>query len=325
MEIIKTDLKKLVSESNPKLSGNEYQIECPICKQLGYNYQKRKLYVKDDFSVGYCFRCGTKFKNKIDFNNIGNDFVFNISKQKPKEFNGEEKIDVKYYLESDDFNKTGVKYLESRRSWLKENYSELGIKFRNDRLIIPFFKGGDIKNEVIFYQCRFYDPEKSGKRYLIPSSTNKPIYLSPNGNNNSKIMILCEGPFGAISISNSFPEYKCGAVMGSNISDYQLYLLSKMEITHFILYFDNEEINKKAKKILSERFPFCSFISLKSPCGDPEDDLINNLVPKINLKEVKSLLTDSVINFISKVDISNKLKPYEKKEKKYSAKKAPPF
>lgn len=325
MEIIKTDLKKLVSESNPKLSGNEYQIECPICRQLGYNYQKRKLYIKDDFSVGYCFRCGTKFKNKIDFNNLGNDFVFNISKQKPKEFTEDEKIDVQYYLDSEKFNQKGIDYLGSRRPWLKEHYSDLGIKFRNDRLIIPFFRGGFVNKDVVFYQCRFYDPEKSGKRYFIPPSTNKPIYLSPNGNNESNVMILCEGPFGAIAISNSYPEYRCGAVMGSNISDYQLYLLSNMGITHFVLYFDNEEINKKAKKVLSERFPFCRFISLKSPNGDPEDDLVKNVVPEINLDEVKSLLTDSVINFVSKVKISNNFNPYEKKEKNKFKKNNTPF
>lgn len=314
MSIVHIDLRKLVSEGNATHSGNEYRVECPVCRQLGHHYEKRKLFIKDDFTVGYCFRCGTKFKHKIDFNNRGENFVFNISKPKPKEYKEEEKIDTSFYKESMDFYGKGVEYLKSRRPWLGDNYSKLGIKFRDDRLIIPFFRNGNINNEVLFYQCRFYDPEKSGKRYLIPKSTNKPIYLSPNGNNNSNTMILCEGPFGAIAISNSYPQYKCGAVMGSNISEYQMFLLSKMNINKFILYFDNEDINKKAQKILAEKFPFCSYLSLKSPMGDPEDDLINKVVPVINESKSKSLLDDSVINFISKVKINSK--PYEKKKEK---------
>lgn len=314
MSIVNTDLRRLVEEGNATHSGNEYRVECPVCRELGHHYEKRKLFIKDDFSVGYCFRCGTKFKHKIDFNNLGNNFIFNISKPKPKEYKEEEKIDTSYYLESMNYNEDGVNYLKSRRIWLGNNYENLGIKFRNDRLIIPFFRNGDVKNDVVFYQCRFYNPEKSGKRYLIPKSTNKPIYLSPNGNNKSNTIILCEGPFGAIAISNTYPQYRCGAVMGSAISDYQIFLLSKMNINKFILYFDNEDINKKAKKILSERFPFSTCISLKSPMGDPEDDLIHNVVPMINESKSKNLLDESVINFISKVKINSS--PYEKKKEK---------
>lgn len=323
MSTIHTDLRKLVEEGNSTLSGGEYRTECPVCRELGHNYQKRKLFIKDDFSVGFCFRCGTKFKNKIDFNNLGRDFKFDISKPKPKEYKEEEKIDVSFYNQADSFNQLGVDYLKSRREWLFNNYNKLGIKFKNDRLIIPFFRNGNINGEVIFYQCRFYDPEKSGKRYFIPPSTNKPIYLSPNGNNDCSTIILCEGPFGAIAISNTYPQYKCGAVMGSNISDYQIFLLSKMNIKKFILYFDDESINEKAKKILSERFPFCSVLSLKSPMGDPEDDLINGVVPVIDENKSKNLLNDSVINFISKVKVNTPMPRYEKKNKQFRNQRSP--
>lgn len=299
------NLRELVSQAeNCSHSGSEYKIDCPICKQLGFNYlNKKKLYIKDDFSVGFCFRCGTKFKNKFDITKDSMDFLLNLSKPKPKEFK-EEAIDVSLYNSAKDFIKDGVDYLGTRRLWLKDNYKKLGIKFLNDRLIIPFFKDGNINNDVIFYQCRYYDPDKSGgKRYFIPPSTNKPIYIPPISNKNSDTMILCEGPFGAIAISNKYPSYLVGAVMGSNISDFQLFLLSKFKnVKNFVLYFDEDKINKKAKKILSSKFPFCNYTLITSPLGDPEDDLVANKMPMIDLSNSNSGLGESVMNFFSEAN-----------------------
>lgn len=312
-QIIRTDLRKLVQESDPKFSGNEIRCECPVCKQLGYHYEKKKLFIKDDYSVGYCFRCGTKFINKIDFSNMSCNFDFNILTPHKKEYK-EEAIDVSYYDNAKSFDVNGVKYLGSRRKWLSDNYKLLGFKFMYDRLIIPFFKNGDRNGDVVFYQCRFYDPEKSGKRYFIPPSTNKPIYLPPIASKTSDTMILCEGPFGAIAISNTYPNYRCGAVMGSNISDYQLFLLENMKINRFILYFDNDDINKKARKILSERFPFVKFISVTSPKGDPEDDLVYGVVPKIDVNNEISGLGDNLNKFIEKQSLGlDNRSFYEKK------------
>lgn len=318
-EIVKMNLRDLVNQSeNCTHSGSEYKIDCPICKQLGHNYyKKQKLYIKDDFSVGFCFRCGTKFLNKFDISKDSLDFLLNTSKPKPKEYK-EEKIDTSLYDNASNYNNEGIRYLGSRRLWLKEHFNDLGLRFLNDRLIIPFFKDGDRNGEVMFYQCRFYDPERSGKRYFIPPSTNKPIYIPPISNKSSDTIVLCEGPFGAIAISNKYPEYKCGAVMGSNISDYQLYLLSKMNIKNFILYFDEDKINKKAKKVLSTRFPFCNYTLITSPLGDPEDDLVSNKMPLLDISGSSSGLSDSVMNFFSeaKRDLTTNRLPYGKSNKK---------
>lgn len=305
------NLVKLIEQDpDVKMSNGEFRLECPVCRDLGYSSYKRKLFVKNDMTAGYCFRCGTTFINKFDIN-YNKNFNFRTIKPKPKDFK-EEAINVDEYLNASDYNKDGLDYLKSRRQWLYDNYKKVGFRFRNDRLYIPFYKDGTVDSGVIFYQSRFYNPEKSGKRYLIPKSTNKPIYFSPNGNNSSDTLILCEGPFGAIAISNSYPNFRCGAVMGSHISEYQLWLLEKLKVKNFILYFDNMEINNKAKSILANKFPDANFMLLESPKGDPEDDLIFSQVPSIDESKYKRVLDSCVMNFISKASQELNCKPYEK-------------
>lgn len=305
-DIVSIDFAKLISEGPVKVSGDEYRVECPVCKELGHSYKKMKLFIKKDLSVGYCFRCGTTFKNKINVLSLPKDYIFQLGKRaQPKKY-GEEVINTSYYNDSWADSEIGLSYLKSRNApWLIENKDKLRFKFRGDRVVIPFFKSED-EDDVIFYQCRFYNPEKSGKRYFLPPSKQKPLYVSPLGNKSSNTVILCEGPFGAMAISSKYPQYRTFAVMGSYVTDYQAYLLKDKGIENFVLYFDEDKLNDKNFCVLSEKFPFANFIKVHSQYGDPEDDLKNNCLGVIDLDQNNSSgLSWSVSKFVEDQVVKN--------------------
>lgn len=289
---VEMDLRALVPPGQKPSRGN-YCVACPLCREHLHKENCFKLYIKDDFESGICFRCGSKFHAPRPDPNSGLwKSRFNKGMPEFEEFT-DESIDCDYYNKSEIFDVKGLEYLENRWKFLSDNYIKLGFKFRPNSVVIPFRKNGN--GEIYFYQCRSTDPN-SKQRYFIPPSKNKPIYIAPNSELTSKKVIISEGIFGSIAIGQAYKGYKSIAVLGSTVTNYQLYQLGKMDIQEIVLYFDDPVINSSVMDIVKRKFPFSMFSQLTSPLGDPQDDYLNNVSPPLSVANKLSFSDKFKIN-----------------------------
>lgn len=304
---VQEDLEELVEGCRPDVTetNTHYIIQCPFCLNE-LNYTQHKLYILKDYSTGHCFRCGSSFFNKNEFklntplSNL-KAIKFNVKDPDECKFKGVDSIDIDYYVNAHKILKDGVDYLNyrySRSKYIKDvtkidgvlqfhepkynlidNIENLKIKFRNGKVIVPFYWN----NKCIYYQIRFTDPNRVPK-YFNPVIDNKPLYSCPF-NKGSDIAILCEGVFGAIAISfmTNF-EYDVYATLGSVITDYQLKLLDTMRYSGVAVYYDKYDISRSnyIKLIRNNRLRYEMTKIIKSPYGDPETDYLSGIVPKLN-------------------------------------------
>ena len=205
-----------------KNSNGEYICHCPFCKKAGHT--KHKLYIKEDLTVGHCFVCTRAFINVTDsveiqfpvpdFENFGMNVGGKVNLVKLTDPNWT--LD-KYFNEFDDYSEEGVEYLKNRHIYLGELYKPLGFKFMDGNVVMPF----KYHDEIFYYQIRFSGNSKL--RYFFPPISAKPPYIIERGNN--KKFIICEGVYDAISLLIQAPNHTPFAVLGSNISDYQINFL----------------------------------------------------------------------------------------------------
>lgn len=119
--------------------NGEYIIQCPFCK--AENYMKKKLYVKDDLTVGHCFKCHRAFVNVTDTIEYNirvpkSQGSFNYDLIKLENSNWTLDMYEKDFLEYDE---VGYNYLLGRHKFLGNLSKILKFKYHNHNVIMPFF------------------------------------------------------------------------------------------------------------------------------------------------------------------------------------------
>lgn len=251
-------------QKNVKSNG-EYIIQCPFCKSEGY--MKHKLYVKYDLTVGHCFKCHRAFINvtdTIEYNIKSPVKSRNNSYNLVKLNNDNWTLDM-YYNEFDEHDERGERYLMNRHRYLPALAKELGFKFYNHNIIMPFFFHG----ELIYYQMRFTN--KNPIRYFFPPISNKPIY--PIELSNSKDIIICEGVYDSIGCLLMYPDKMPIAILGSSVSDYQIEMIRTYNPRSITVYMDETKLSIGVIKKLQTVIDNVDYHYKRSDGQDPEEML----------------------------------------------------
>jgi len=272
-----------------KRSGN--QCLCPICKRKhedgsdGYsldpNYNKYKLNLKND-EIGRCVRCGSIFINETDFihfpklgDNLTkfHDPIEVIKLGKCNLHTSELTIDRLKFKDRD-------KYLSPGQFGMK--YTKF---FDRDAIFIPFNDYTERDKSLppgnFYYQLRFLDNESP--KYYMPTIESKPLYIPDCEayRRKSKSAVLIEGIFDSTACTILYPDRIPIAVLGSYISNYQLFLLREyFYIEDMLIYFDYRSISEGVLNSVINS-PIATYLDdikiIDSDGMDPEEHLLSKL------------------------------------------------
>ena len=293
-------------------NGKDWIIHCPFCAAEGH--RKHKLYIDSDLSRGYCFVCHRIYINiddEVKVNVKVRDFLDRTGQFKPISLGNEGLWTLdKYNFEFDDYSESGVNYLIGRNPFLRQLWKPLGIKFFNDNPVLPF-KTPD--NELLYYQLRFKDAGKDEIRYFFPPIKAKPPYILQTSEADPTKFIIVEGIFDAIAAYiQCGGKYTIAAVMGSDISDYQIeYIKNWYMPRKFLVWMDDTELSKKICNRLKVSFDYAYSNILKSEGPDPEEIMMGKLRTggKINwiTESTGNIKTESGLSRYLKERINNVL------------------
>lgn len=294
---------------------------CPECiNKVGKEDTSGKLYIKKDFSVGWCFRCKTVFinddvsidKNSIDFLSIENTVFFKnkiefLSEKILKElFKNEYKQVPVFCSDLDYLNDSQFRYLSNRNPYLPILASSLGFKgFHGNYsgIFIPFL----YKEKICKYQIRYLNNPKlryyTSPGTIIPYSPKHILYnLKPCS---VKEITVCEGVFDAISLE--IMGYKnVFAILGSYINKTSIEIIRNFLPETIYLAMDSIKLNFLIKNQLKRALPSVSkYISVEFPSTldninpDPEEYL--KFLVKTD-KEKRLKFNISVKNWLNSVN-----------------------
>lgn len=262
---------------------DDYKMICPHCvdaylSDRSYDgpYEKYKLYVTKDFSIGHCFRCGRIFVHNDD------SLRFDIPVPEPPislvdfelvKLNG--KIwNLELFNEFEDFDEEGYNYLiKKRHVHFKKLYKLLNIKFSNHNPVIPFY----FKGELIYYQIKMAFGDK-GIPYFSPPITHKPAYIIEHGEN--KKFVISEGTFDGIADLILFPDRTPFCLLGSSITDYQITMLRTYVPEDILIYMDDTELSYKVAERINQYINYANIEIRHSNGQDPEEYLKSQLALK---------------------------------------------
>ena len=301
------NLVDLIEDQDAKLACNgEYMLVCPECKEEKENndpkysdvpYTKKKLYIDEGMSVGYCFRCCRVFLDKSGISRMKSNTSWSNIKIKESEM-----IYLPYNRippedkESDD-------YLINRCPQLYRNIDLklFGIIPTKRKLVIKFMMN---KNNY-YYQLRFLYPDEDneGNRYYSPytGDLGKPIYYALGKFNPSNPTILVEGVFTAISEKLLVgPDVNVVAILGHSLTKYQLNMLqSNGQFNTVYVHMDETKLSNDLAKKLRSTYPDVRVIPSLFNGLDTEEiirlgkmtplEYHNYLMDKMNLNDVLRL------------------------------------
>lgn len=278
------DLERYIEEMKRKglhrESKNDHIVLCPHCYEEHMNrgirgYRKLKLYIDKDGAYGHCFVCGSVFLSndqslktninpiepKVDMSNwelckLGNEGYWNLDR---------------FYSFSED-DEIGVDYLSKKRYYEYRNiYKKLGIRFKDHNPVIPFY----YKGELIFYQMRIISPD-SDIKYFTPPTPHKNPYIIETGDCNK--FIICEGTFDAIACSIMYPDYTPFAVLGSDITPYQIAMLRSYCPEEIKIFMDKTSLSERVRKTIETYINYADISIIESNGEDPEELLKSKLL-----------------------------------------------
>lgn len=263
--------KSMTDVQNYIKDNGEYIIKCPFCKAEGY--EKDKLYIKGDLTVGHCFKCHRAFINvtdTIEYNIKSPSFIKSKSFDLVKLTNENWTLDM-YDNEFDYSDEIGERYLASRHKYLPALAKVLGFKFYNHNVIMPFY----FHNELIYYQMRFTN--KNPIRYFFPPISAKPIYTSMEMLTNSKDIIIVEGIYDCVGSLLMYPDKFPIGILGSSVSDYQIEMIRTYNPKSITVFMDETELSIKVIKRLQSVIDNVEYHLWKSDGTDPEEKLKNRI------------------------------------------------
>lgn len=291
--------------------SGEICITCP-CHDSGKE-ATASCYVTED-GVFHCFACGAKgnfskligecFDADANFgkkwlvqNYIGDVLIEHSENIFPEDFLQES--EEKSYLDEsclDEFDEWH-EYLE-RRHLSKDVCKRFKVRYdrKTSSIVFPVWNE---HNKLCFLTRR----SVLNKRFNIPSSVEKPIYLL-NFVIKSKVnySIICESQINALYCQSL--GLSAVATFGCNFTDKQLNILKKSGIRYFIIGYDGDEAGREsAKKLSRELSRYGIFVDiLHLPDGKDLNDLsldeIKYLLKNINTsyEELKELYESKIKN-----------------------------
>jgi len=289
--VIAMDLERYVKEMKSRglfrEKKNDYAVMCPNCmkrhKEKGdaASYRKLHLWISKDYQYGQCFRDHTVF---VSDNQIFNTNVKRM--ESPVDMSnwtldilGEEGYwTLSRFNTLSDNDQIGIDYLASRIYLYRKLYSILNIRFdHNHNPVVPFY----YKDQLIYYQIRNKDYVKGSDKpkYFSPPIDHKPPYIIEHGEN--KKFVICEGTFDAMACSILFPDRTPFAVLGSDITDYEIAMLRGYVPEDILIYMDDTNLSYEVKNKLERYINYAEFNIQKSNGQDPEERLKESFIENL--------------------------------------------
>lgn len=249
----KTHLMKDISEE----SYNNISITCPKHKNGHEAHPSCRVYSNPNGKIEYgkchCFTCGWvgslydlvnicfgssdgEFGKKWLVENFGGekssilDGLSDIVLNKPKKtkMNESELNAYQYYHP--------YMYLRKISKNIIDDF-EIGYDNKTNSLIFPV---RDEHNQLLFITSR----NVSTKSFHIPPTVDKPVYLMNYvKQRQAKTVVVAEGQLDAlVSWSYGMPAV---ALFGSGTTEYQMSIINKSGVRHWVLMYDNDEAGRK--------------------------------------------------------------------------------
>ena len=269
------DLYDLVMQQTSKqLPSGEYLCICPECQSLkGYNYNKAKLYITSDFTVGHCFVCENTFIAKKDSTIVRPLDALSIANPTG--------LEIKYEG-APTISQESLAYLRARCPALYNDvdFQELGFLPIAKKIIIRFLLG--IKE--YYYQIRYLHPEENGgNRYYSPPvlESGKPIYITGGKFDASKPTVLVEGVFTALTEWLLLKgNANVLAMLGHTLSKFQLAFLQSLGCYgQLFVHMDTTAYSADFLKKLKKSYPTANLIPSYSNSYDSEEIISKGILP----------------------------------------------
>lgn len=259
---------------------DDYAVLCPVCKEEKWaageaGYANLKLWIHKGEEYGHCFRCGTVFVDSSPICGTGVKNLeppVNIDALEVMKLGNEGYWTLDRFQEFDEYDAAGVEYLVGRLYLYREMYKALGIRFRRGDPVIPF----QYRDETIYYQVRITDPN-SRIKYFSPPIVHKPPYILESGKPGKK-WVVCEGVFDAVACRFLYPEHSAFALLGSDITPYQVAILRKFVPREIVVYMDRTDISRRVERDLARYIGYADIQVRESSGQDPEEHLREQLL-----------------------------------------------
>lgn len=278
--VIITNLTDIVTEcGKTKSTQTHYICICPYCMETEQKTHW-KLYIKKDYSVGFCFSCNSAFvsdKNK-DKNEIKKLYPICLERdfsKKKNQYLDIQPIDLSVYDTAMDYLEEGVEYLSTRPdNQLSIDYENYGLKFTPNGVILPIYTFGHLE-EIVFFQIRYFNTSL-GNKYFMPTITEKPIAVVHKGITNTAWCV--EGIFGAIALTRLFPQDTILAFLGKYLTDFHAWQLGAKQdwINEYIVFMDDTDLSKKFCQSLIDSKIYIESLSYVESDGRDPDELIQS-------------------------------------------------
>lgn len=278
--VILTNLHEIVSESGfDKQTATHYIAICPYCMETEQKTHK-KLYIKKDYSVGFCFSCNSAFlpqkgQNKDELlKEYPVCLEMSLQKQHAKSFIDVQKIDTSAYDLAQDYSDEGIEYLSQRPDAnIAMDYDNYGIRFTPNGVILPIYTFGHL-SDVVFFQIRYFNTVEHGNKYFMPIISEKPIAVVHKGVSDTAWCV--EGIFGAIAITRQYPQDTVLAFLGKFLTDFHAWQLGSQQdwIKKYIVFLDETDLSKKFCQGLLDAKLFIEDLQYVESQGTDPDELL---------------------------------------------------
>lgn len=230
-------LMDIFSDFSPQLMSNgQIRMECPLRENHADGSGKMSFFASPDINAWHCFSCGahgnlvrlltTRFKINY-FEAVGMVRLTDYHPDK-KEFD----LDLMW-----DMNKSPEEFL--LRGYTKECLKHFRVGTTDSgSILIPYYRDFNYPTDLLGYQERWYSGDK--RRVKNSKGFNKKEYLY-NLDYSKDYTILVEGQSDVWRLYQH--GYNACALMGSDISDWQIERLSKFKRIYLAL--DNDEAGRR--------------------------------------------------------------------------------
>lgn len=264
-----------------KEGRNDYIVMCPSCyeekKSKGVNnYSNLKLYIDKGLRYSRCFRCDSVFLSDDDSLHKevrALEMPVDMSNWTVTTLGSEGYWTLDRFNEFDEDDEIGVDYLGSRYYPYRKAYKKLGIRFKDHNPVVPFY----YKGELIYYQIRLIDKNSKIKYFSPPAPHKNPYVIESKTGDNSSI-VICEGTFDAIACKYLYPDRTPFAVLGSDITQYQIAMLRSYCPENIYIYMDKTDISLRVKSSIEKYINYANIEIIESDGTDPEERLKLNLL-----------------------------------------------
>jgi len=251
-----------------KITGEKGFFYCPFHPE-----KEESLSISVDKNAWHCFSCGRGGslsnlsyrligKNIFSTNAFALNYITTVTNNKEKN-NYKEKVEINYKEEEEkvqlivngvmtkiDNNSIAYQYLIEKRG-LQESiiknfnikymeYGEINNKVIFNRIVFPIY---GTTEKIVNYECRDITGTQKPKVIYPPNSMKS--LLNYNNLKNTETIVIFEGSMDAFfyaPISNNVT-----ALLGADISPYQIYQFKLLEPRKIMFAFDNDEAGRKAE------------------------------------------------------------------------------